>query len=174
MELGQACAKHFRQYGYNWYINTMCLVQRKALSHNIDLVFIMPYMFCNKSLTISRKNDPIFHKLINCSLMIHITFWNLVNIGSGNGFWPVRHQAITWTKLSCSSIWQSCTNFSEISIPENLNIFLCKILFGPQNVNILRLRQNSHHFLKAFSNAFSWMKIYTFRLRFHWSLFPKV
>ena len=26
----------------------------------------------------------------------------------------------------------------------------------------------------TFSNAFSWMKIYKFRLRFHWSLFPRV
>ena len=25
-----------------------------------------------------------------------------------------------------------------------------------------------------FSNAFSWMKIYKFQLRFHWSLFPRV
>ena len=29
-------------------------------------------------------------------------------------------------------------------------------------------------FLTTFSNAFSWMKIYKFRLRFHWSLFPRV
>ena len=26
----------------------------------------------------------------------------------------------------------------------------------------------------TFSNAFSWMKMYQFRLRFHWSLFPRV
>ena len=26
----------------------------------------------------------------------------------------------------------------------------------------------------SFSNAFSWMKIYEFRLKFHWSLFPRV
>ena len=26
----------------------------------------------------------------------------------------------------------------------------------------------------TFSNAFSWMKIYEFRLKFHWSLFPRV
>ena len=31
----------------------------------------------------------------------------------------------------------------------------------------LRLRQNWHHF----TNAFSWMKMYEFHLRFHWSLF---
>ena len=30
------------------------------------------------------------------------------------------------------------------------------------------------NFLTTFSNAFSWMKIQKFGLRFHWSLFPKV
>ena len=29
-------------------------------------------------------------------------------------------------------------------------------------------------FQTAFPNAFSWMKMYKFQLRFHWSLFPKV
>ena len=29
-------------------------------------------------------------------------------------------------------------------------------------------------FQTTFSNAFSWMKMYKFRLRFHWILFPKV
>ena len=29
-------------------------------------------------------------------------------------------------------------------------------------------------FQPTFSNAFSWMKIYEFRLTFHWSLFPRV
>ena len=28
-------------------------------------------------------------------------------------------------------------------------------------------------FQTKFSNAFSWMKMYEFRLRFHWSLFPR-
>ena len=30
------------------------------------------------------------------------------------------------------------------------------------------------NFLTTISNAFSWMKIYKFLLRFHWSLFPRV
>ena len=29
-------------------------------------------------------------------------------------------------------------------------------------------------FWMTFSNAFSWMKMYEFRLRYHWSLFPRV
>ena len=40
--------------------------------------------------------------------------------------------------------------------------------------NSLRPRQNGRHFQTTFSNAFSWMKMYQFRLRFHWSLLPRV
>ena len=38
-------------------------------------------------------------------------------------------------------------------------------------VNTLRPRQMSQ---TTFSNAFSWMKMFEFRLKFHWSLFPRV
>ena len=40
-------------------------------------------------------------------------------------------------------------------------------------LNSMRLRQNGRHF-QTFSYVFSWMKMYKFRLRFHWSLFPRV
>ena len=38
-------------------------------------------------------------------------------------------------------------------------------------VNTLRPGQNDRHILTTFSNAFSWIKIYKFRLRCHWRLF---
>ena len=41
-------------------------------------------------------------------------------------------------------------------------------------INTLRQRQNGRHLQTTFSNAFSWMKIFEFRLRFHWILFPGV
>ena len=41
-------------------------------------------------------------------------------------------------------------------------------------VNSLRPRQNRRHLQTAFSNAISWMKMFEFRLKFHWSLFLKV
>ena len=44
----------------------------------------------------------------------------------------------------------------------------------PQWVNTLRPRRSGHHFLMTISNEFSWTKIYKFRLRSHWSLFPRV
>ena len=43
-----------------------------------------------------------------------------------------------------------------------------------QLVNTVRPRQNGRQILTTVSNAFSWMKMYKFRLRFHWSLFPGI
>ena len=40
--------------------------------------------------------------------------------------------------------------------------------------NTLRTRQNGRHFQTTLWNAFSWMKICEFRLRFHWCLFLRV
>ena len=37
--------------------------------------------------------------------------------------------------------------------------------------NTLRPRKNGRHLADDISNAFSWMEIYEFRLKFHWSLF---
>ena len=39
---------------------------------------------------------------------------NWVNIGSGNGLSPDRHQAITWTNADLLSIGPLGTTFSEI------------------------------------------------------------
>ena len=44
-------------------------------------------------------------------------------------------------------------------------------------LNTLKLRQDGRHLpfsQTTFSNAFSWMKIFEFRLKFHWSLFLMV
>ena len=41
----------------------------------------------------------------------------------------------------------------------------------PGRLNTLRLRQDGRRFSQTrFSNAFSWMKMYEFHLKFHWSL----
>ena len=45
----------------------------------------------------------------------------------------------------------------------NLNVF-----------NTLRPRQNGRHSQTTFSSAFSWMKIFEFRLKFNWNLFLRV
>ena len=45
---------------------------------------------------------------------------------------------------------------------------------GQAGVNTLRPRQNGHHFAEDIFNAFSWMKMFQLRLKFHRSLFPRV
>ena len=45
----------------------------------------------------------------------HVALHTMVNIGSGNGLLPVRHQAITWTKACLlSTIYLSTIYFNEI------------------------------------------------------------
>ena len=46
----------------------------------------------------------------------HICIGNLTIIGSDNGFWPGRRQAITWTNVGILLIRPLGTNFSEMSI----------------------------------------------------------
>ena len=43
-----------------------------------------------------------------------------------------------------------------------------------KQLNTLRPRQMDAISQTTFSNAFSWMKMFEFRLKFHWSLFPRV
>ena len=58
------------------------------------------------------------------------------------------------------------TSHQSISYANN------ELLWVP--MNRLRLRQNGRHFTDNTFNAFSWMKMYEFCLKFHWSLFLRV
>ena len=48
------------------------------------------------------------------------------------------------------------------------------MLYPNDRVNILRPWQMDAISQTTFSNVFSWMKMFEFRLKFHWSLFPRV
>ena len=48
-------------------------------------------------------------------------------------------------------------------------MYVCNIAFIT-----LRPRQNHRHLQTTFSYAFSWMKMYEFRQKYHWGLFPRV
>ena len=51
----------------------------------------------------------------------------------------------------------------------------CYVMINTINmINTLRPRQIDAISQTTFSNAFSWMKMFEFRLKFHWSLFPRV
>ena len=44
------------------------------------------------------------------------------------------------------------------------------VTYFTNEINTLRPRQNGRHFSDNISNAFSWMNIFKFRLKFHWNL----
>ena len=85
------------------------------------------------------------------------------------------------TKLPVTSIPTGIfPDLSTINVCKSVNpyqreshISLCGCQ-GPSDFNTLRPRQNGRQFPDDIFNASSWMKIYKFRLKIHWSLFPKV
>ena len=88
--------------------------------------------------------------------------------------------------LDCNSTSESHIHFESYEIQHFFSSFL--VFWFKQRVptciatithvylciNTLRPRQMDAISQTTFSNAFSWMKMFEFRLKFHWSLFPRV
>ena len=81
--------------------------------------------------------------LIHWGRVTHICVSNLTIIGSDNGLWPGRRQAIIWTNAGILSIGTLGTNFNEILIKLYTFSFIWKcrlemaaILSWPQCVNV--------------------------------------
>ena len=72
------------------------------------------------------------------------------SIGSGNG--TVRQQAITWA----NALSDLCCHMPSLDYNELTH-------WGRDEMAAI--------FQTPFANGFSWMKLYEFRLKFHWSLF---
>ena len=81
--------------------------------------------------------------------------------------WLVLHQATSHNLSRC--LHSAMTPYGVIKL-HWVNSCHVEIVF-----NTLRPRDKmAAIFQTTFWNAFSWMKMYQFRLRFHWSLFPRV
>ena len=130
----------------------------------------------------------------------HICVSKLATIGSDNGLSPDRRQAIIWSNAGILLIRTIGTNFSEIL--SEIHAFSLKkmhskmasakwrpfclglnVLNTDRYLSRLRLKQCLLHWDRdkmdaisqtTFSSAFSWMRMYVFRLKFHWSLFLRV
>ena len=82
------------------------------------------------------------------------------------------HYNVTWSLIG----WAHWVFYFKIT----MHFF--KLNIGRLHMASLGLSQSMHRdwdkmatiFQTTFSIAFSWMKIYKFRLRFHWHLFPRV
>ena len=113
--------------------------------------------------------------------MTHICISKLTIIGSDNGLVPTRRQAIIWTNAGILLIGPLGTNFNR-----NSYIFIqethLKLSSGKWQPFCLGLNVLTHWgrdnmaaiSQTTLSNAFSWMKMFKFRLKFHWSLFLRV
>ena len=95
-----------------------------------------------------------------------------------NGLLPIERQAIIEKYLLIINhhLMISDGNVSNVQYFDSLWScrlpFLCHTVWNLKRVNTLR--SMAAIFQTTFSNAFSWMKMHEFRLRFHWSLFPRV
>ena len=114
----------------------------------------------------------------------HICVGKLTIIGSDNGLSPGRRQAIIWTNAGILLIGPLETNFSEI-LSEILSFSFkkmhLKMSSGKWRPCCLGLNVITHWgrakiaaiSQTTYSNAFSWIDMDEFPLRFHWSLFQK-
>ena len=143
-----------------------------------------------------------FLSLTHWGRVTHICVDKLTIIGSDNGLSPDRRQAIIWTNAGLLSIGSLRTYFNEnlIKIQQfslmkmhvkmssaklrpycpGLNVLIqsnCWSAFNyPPDKILTHLPMD---IMAAISqtillDAFSWMKMYEFRLRFHWILFLRV
>ena len=114
----------------------------------------------------------------------HICVSKLTSIGSDNCLSPGRRQAIIWSNAGILLNWTLGTNFSEILSEIDTFSFKqmrLKISSGKWRPYCLGLYVLTHWgrdkmaaIFQTFSNGFSGMKMYEFRLTFHWSLFLEV
>ena len=108
-------------------------------------VIISPYLYLRPAM--SENEAPGICCILRICIIVNSIYF-------GNKPWSLFWHWILTTSL----FWQFAA--------------LCSMQFTM--VLTLRPWQNGRHFQTAFSNTFSWMKMYKFRLRFQWSLFSMV
>ena len=148
-----------QQYSITWWISKLrWLIKHTWLSG--DDIFVTPVEFClvghihyshypaaieccNSCLSTFVLYHTTWLLLFSIHLILNILSLSFLNKG------PYIVDRV-YAKCKIASCWE----------------FTCVFLF-----NILKLIQMAAIFQTTFSNAFSWMKMYEFRLKFHWSLF---
>ena len=135
------------------YLNQCWLIISKAQWHSYEDDFtrdIQPSTSQIRKVSIYLRfyyNIPGANVLTHWGRVMHICIGNLNIIGSNNGLWPSRHQAIIWTNAGILLVGPLGTNFSEISIEilifsfkkkhfESVVSEMVAILSQPQCVNM--------------------------------------
>ena len=147
----------------------ICVTRPQWVKGSINLLWPCDTIWHQRSWSIWWGNSllpdgpkPLPHPMLTCHELDHqehipINFSNVMN-------WT--------TRITFQSIFLTCSfkkMYSEI--PSAKCYPYCSSLivlthWGQDKMAAI--------FQKTFSNAFSWMKMYKFRLRFHWSFFPRV
>ena len=151
-------------------------VRRKTRTSTFHVVSIM----AADDLTMAGARASAGTVLTHWGRVTHICVGNLTIIGSDNGLSPGRHQAIIWPNARILSIGTLRTNFIEISIGiqafsfKKMHLKMSSEKWRPccLGLNVLThwgWDKMAAIFQTTFLNRFSWMKIYEFRLKFHWS-----
>ena len=123
------------------------------------------------------KHMQSWHVIIEACLWLFLPSLIQVNFAQ-NASCPQCHQWFVLIPMQITLHFsQFCTTL-QIQLPYGLRVAVvyCSIdcPIHLQFVNTLRRRQMAAIFQTTFANAFYWKKMYNFRLRFHWKLFPEV
>ena len=150
-----------------------CKFKNKKLKH-YDLFIYQPQICKLKNKKYKKSVNYLyeaniwwkFHSAL-IQVVVRWSLWNSVHDMTALLSWHVQNFVATWYptmelhwrqfSIEFQLLWKNCSRN------------------GPQlSVSHWGWDEMAANFLMTFSNAFSWMKIYKFQLRFHWSLFRKV
>ena len=130
--------------------------------------------FPQQNLVFSQQNFP-------CNLYILMsmeqnTQWLVISLSK---FSPdMNYQCYLWLFQSANNkhiTWPTCHNWAGMGALA-ASIHFIVALFWPILAYLTYWGRNKMAAISQtmFSNEFSWMKMFEFRLRFHWNLFPRV
>ena len=127
-------------------------------------LFLSQALFCRKTKSTPPKNihtvrSELCFGVVRCRVILAKSLRvTLLALGRLCNWLPqCRTGRISLDRTWCSQEW--------LSNRTQQNNILCIFELSDKMAAI---------FHTTFSNAFSWMKMFKFRLRFHWSLFPRV
>ena len=176
--------------------NTFCiggLLQENSIMWSFTFALLLSWICCFTNCYVAGIWDimTLIGCHYNCNIADNMGTWqeiiSLKNISCSWGqhgahLGPVGPRwAPCWPHEPCYQgydLIQCCSSPAMLWIPPGCVEGLSQLLASVQVYYTLRQRQNGRHFTDdsqtTFSNVFSWMKMYEFWLKFHWSLFLRV